>query len=130
GLILDVVLSLIVYAGIFLLLFKYIPDVKIGFGDVWRGALLTAVLFTLGKYLLTLYLTAGSTTSAYGAAGSLAALLIWVYYSAQILFYGAEFTRAYALKFGGYHPPERGAVPMTEEARAQRGIVREHDLTV
>jgi len=128
GLIMDIVLSLIVYTGVFALLFKHLPDVKIRYRDVWPGAIFTAVLFAIGKYLLTLYLTKGSTASAYGAAGSLAALLIWVYYAAQILFYGAEFTRVYATKYGGYHPPERGAVPMTEEQRAQRGIVREHDL--
>jgi membrane protein len=130
GLMLDIVISMIVYVGVFALLFKYLPDVKIKFKDVWLGAVLTAVLFTIGKYALTLYLTKGSTASAYGAAGSLAALLIWVYYAAQILFFGAEFTRVYALKYENPLPPDRGAVPMTEEQRAQRGIVREHDLEV
>jgi membrane protein len=128
GFFLDVVLSLIVYTGVFALLFKYLPDVKIGWRDVSVGAILTAVLFAIGKYALTLYLTKGSTASAYGAAGSLAALLIWVYYAAQILFFGAEFTKVYAEKYGGYHAPERGAVPVTEEKRAQQGLVREHDL--
>ena len=128
GFILDITLSLIVYAGAFALIFKYLPDVKIGFRDVLLGAVVTAVLFTIGKYLLTLYLTKGSTASAYGAAGSLAALLIWVYYSAQILFFGAEFTHVYAMKYGSRIEPDRGAVPITEEARAQRGMVRQHDL--
>jgi membrane protein len=91
---------------------------------------MTAVLFTIGKYLLTLYLTKGSTASAYGAAGSLAALLIWVYYSAQILFFGAEFTQVQTRRHRKQIPTTNDAVPMTEEARAQRGIVREHDLTV
>ena len=130
GFILDIVLSLLVYTAVFAVLFKHLPDVNIRYRDVWVGAALTAVLFAIGKYVLTLYLTKGSTASAYGAAGSLAALLIWVYYASQILFYGAEFTRVYAVKYGGYHPPERGAVPMTEEQRAQRGIVRQHDLAV
>jgi hypothetical protein len=130
GLILDVVLSLIVYSGVFVLLFKYLPDVKIGFHDVWRGAMATAVLFTIGKYLLTLYLTKGSSASAYGAAGSLAALLIWVYYSAQILFFGAELTQVYARKYGSRIQPTEIAVPVTEERRAQQGMVREHDLQV
>jgi membrane protein len=128
GLIVDVIFSLTVYAGVFGLMFMYLPDVKLRFRDVWPGAVLTAVLFTIGKYLLTLYLSKGSTASAYGAAGSLAALLIWVYYSAQILFFGAEFTQVYARKYGSRIVPERGAVPMTEEQRAQRGLVREHDL--
>src|SRR5439155_26436383 len=76
GFFLDVVLSLIVYSGVFALMFEYLPDVRLRFRYVWGGAILTAVLFTIGKYLLTLYLTKGSTASAYGAAGSLAALLI------------------------------------------------------
>jgi len=128
GFILDVVFSLVVYTGIFALMFEYIPDVRLRFRDMWPGAILTAVLFTIGKYLLAWYLTVGTTTSAYGAAGSLAALLIWVYYSAQILFFGAEFTQVYAKKYGQRIEPERGAVAMTEEQRAQRGIVREHGL--
>ena len=128
GLVLDIVLSLIVYSGVFALLFRYLPDVKIGFRDVWLGAILTAVLFTIGKYLLTIYLTKGSTASTYGAAGSLAALLIWVYYSSQILFFGAEFTQVYARKYGSRIEPAEHAVPVTEERRAQQGIVREHDL--
>ena len=130
GMVLDVVLSLLVYSAIFSLIFRFLPDVDIRYRDVWSGALMTAVLFTIGKYLLTLYLTKGSTASAYGAAGSLAALLIWVYYSAQILFFGAEFTQVVTHKHRVQIPTTNDAVPMTEEARAQRGIVREHDLTV
>ena len=128
GFIIDIMLSVVVYFASFALLFKYLPDVKIGFKDVFLGAAVTAVLFTIGKYLLTLYLTKGSTASAYGAAGSLAALLIWVYYSAWILFFGAEFTQVYAKKYGSRIEPDRGAVPITEEQRAQRGLVRQHDL--
>ena len=130
GLVLDVFLSLLVYSAIFSLIFRFLPDLDIRYRDVWSGALMTAVLFTIGKYLLTLYLTKGSTASAYGAAGSLAALLIWVYYSAQILFFGAEFTQVQTRKHRKQIPMTNDAVPMTEEARAQRGIVREHDLTV
>jgi membrane protein len=130
GLVLDVFLSLLVYSAVFSLIFRYLPDVDIRWRDVWQGALLTAVFFTIGKYLLTLYLSKGSTASAYGAAGSLAALLIWVYYSAQILFFGAEFTQVQTSKYRKQIPTTNDAVPMTEEARAQRGIVREHDLTV
>ena len=128
GLILDVVLSLIVYTGVFMLLFKYLPDVKIRFADVWLGAIFTAALFTIGKYLLTLYLTKGSTASAYGAAGSLAALLIWVYYSAQILFFGGEFTQVYAKKYAHRIVLDKDAVPVTDEERAQHGMPRKEDL--
>jgi hypothetical protein len=128
GLVLDVLLSLTIYSGIFMLLFKYLPDVDISFRDVWLGAVFTAVLFTIGKYLLTWYLTMGSTSSAYGAAGSLAAVLIWVYYSAQILFFGAEFTQVHARQQEGVIKPTEVAVPITEERRAQQGMVRQHDL--
>ena len=128
GFVLDITLSLIVYIGAFALIFKYLPDVKIRFKDVMLGAVVTAVAFTIGKYLLTLYLTKGSTASAYGAAGSLAALLIWVYYSAQILFFGAEFTQVYAKKYGSKIEPDRGAVPLSEEMRSQRGIPRKSEL--
>ena len=128
GLILDVIFSLIVYTGVFALLFRYLPDVKIRFRDVWLGSIVTAVLFTIGKYLLTLYLAKGSTASAYGAAGSLAALLIWVYYSAQILFFGAEFTQVYAKKYGSRIVPDKDAVPVTDEERAQHGMPRKQDL--
>lgn len=129
GYALDILLSLFVYTVVFTLILCYLPDVTVRFRDGWIGAVVTAVLFTIGKYLLTLYLTKGSTASAYGAAGSLAALLIWVYYSAQILFFGAEFTKVYVHRFGQRVVPERGAVPITEEQRAQQGMVREHDLT-
>jgi membrane protein len=81
-------------------MFKVLPDVEVPWRDVWIGALATAVLFTLGKYLIGLYLGRGTTTSAYGAAGSLMAILIWVYYSAQILFFGAELTQTYAATYG------------------------------
>jgi membrane protein len=124
---LDFVLTLLVTTAFFSAIFKLLPDVKITWKDVLPGAILTGVLFTLGKYLLTWYLTKGSTASAYGAAGSLAAVLIWVYYSAQIMFFGAEFTQAYAHKFGSDIQPDEDAIPVTEEKRAQQGLVREHD---
>jgi membrane protein len=85
---------------LFALLFKVLPDVQISWGDVWVGGAITALLFTLGKYLLGIYLARSTVSSAYGAAGSLVALLLWVYYSAQIIFMGAEFTQVYARKYG------------------------------
>jgi membrane protein len=81
---------------LFALLFKVLPQVHIAWGDVWFGAAGTALLFTLGKYLIGLYLGQSSTASAFGAAGSLVLVLVWVYYSAQILLFGAEFTRVHA----------------------------------
>lgn len=89
-----------VIALLFALVFKYLPDAQIGWRDVWMGAIFTAVLFSLGKELIGLYLGNSAVGSAFGAAGSLALILLWVYYSAQILFFGAEFTQVYANKFG------------------------------
>ncbi len=116
------IVSFAVTTGIFALIFKVVPDVKIPWRDVWVGALTTAALFTLGKYLIGLYLGRGTATSAYGAAGSLVAMLIWVYYSAQILFFGAELTQVYATLHGSRVVPTANAVPMTDEARAQEGL--------
>jgi membrane protein len=122
GFALDAVLTIGVATVLFAAIFRFLPDVKMAWADVWLGAGVTAVLFTIGKYLLTLYLTKGSTASAYGAAGSLAAVLIWVYYSAQIMFFGAELTQAYAAKFGSKIVPSEYAEPVTAEARAQMGM--------
>jgi membrane protein len=88
--------SMALFTGIFAMMFKYLPDVKIAWKDVWIGALITAVLFTLGKFAIGLYLGKIAIASSYGAAGSLIVLLVWVYYSAQIVFFGAEFTHVYA----------------------------------
>lgn len=118
----NLAVSFLVITLLFALLFKYLPDVKIAWGDVWIGAAATALLFTLGRSLLGLYLGRGTIGSAYGAAGSLVIVLLWVYYSAQILFFGAEFTQVYANRYGSRVVPEAGAVPLTEEARAQQGI--------
>lgn len=96
----DNIVSLILLAILFALLFKVLPDVKISWRDVWVGGTITALLFTLGKFLLGIYLARSTISSAYGAAGSLVALLLWVYYSAQIIFMGAEFTQVYARKYG------------------------------
>lgn len=92
----NFVVSLGVLTVLFALLFKYVPARSIPWRDVWIGAVLTALLFTVGKFLLGLYLGKAGVGSAYGAAGSLVAVIVWVYYSAQIFFFGAEFTRVYA----------------------------------
>lgn len=97
-------INLAVFVGLLTLLFgvifKVLPDVKIAWRDLWVGSFVTALLFTLGKYLIVWYLTQGSVGSAYGAAGSLVVLLVWVNYSAQIFLFGAEFTHVYAKKYG------------------------------
>jgi len=92
--------SFCVIASLFAVIYKMLPQISLSWRDVWIGALGTAALFTLGKYLIGAYLGNSSVASSYGAAGSIIALLLWVYYSAQIFFLGAEFTRQYALWFG------------------------------
>jgi membrane protein len=101
--IVNTTLSLAVITAVFALMFKYLPDVRIAWRDVWVGALLTSVLFTIGKALLSLYLGHTSFTSIYGAAGSLVVLMIWVYYAAQIFFFGAELTQAVAQRRAAQH---------------------------
>src|SRR5690606_13374073 len=86
------------------------------------GALFTAVLFTIGKYLIGLYMGRADPGANYGPAGAMVAMLIWVYYSAQILFLGAEFTQVYARRYGSRIRPAENAVPVTEEMRAQQGM--------
>jgi membrane protein len=93
-------LSFLVITGLFALIFKVLPDARVAWRDVWIGAALTAALFTIGKFALGLYLGKSNVASAYGAAGSLVLVLLWVYYSAQILLYGAEFTQVYANRVG------------------------------
>lgn len=127
GFLLDAVLTIGVATLLFAAIFRFLPDAKIAWKDVWVGAALTAVLFTVGKYLLTIYLTKGSTASAYGAAGSLAAVLIWVYYSAWIMFFGAEFTQVYANRYGSRITPEDHAEPVTQEARARMGLTSQKE---
>lgn len=91
-------------ACIFAIIFKTLPDTIISWSDAWVGAGFTAGLFSLGKYLIGLYLGTSGIASSFGAAGSIVALLLWIYYSAQIFFFGAEFTRQYALEFGSLKP--------------------------
>ena len=100
----NVVVSFVVITVLFAAIFRVVPDAQIEWSDVWLGALATAILFTIGKFVLGLYL--GTQTSAYGAAGSLMAVLLWVYYSAQILFFGAELTQVYTKTHGSGIEPE------------------------
>ena len=118
---LELAVSLLVLTFVFALLFKYVPDVEIGWRDVWLGGLITAVLFTLGKTAIGFYLGQASVGSAYGAAGSLVALLVWVYYSALIMFFGAEFIHAWTTRHGEVTPQPHaiaGAAPQTKSEAA------------
>ena len=104
SLVLEAVNFLVSYIGVaalFGLIFKFVPEAKVRWDNVWLGACVTAILFTIGKTLIGLYLGKSSVGSTYGAAGSVIVVIVWVYYSAQIFFFGAEFTRSYA----GYQLP-------------------------
>jgi len=116
----GIVIALVVYSIfdlavvvlLFALIFKFLPDVKIQWRDVWIGALMTAIFFAIGKWALGLYLGSGAAASAYGAASSLITLLLWIYYSSQILLFGAEFTQVYAARAGRALVPAKYAVPV------------------
>jgi membrane protein len=103
GEVLNALISLAAITILFALIFKFVPDVPIDWRDVWIGALVTAILFTVGRILLAFYLSTAAVGSTYGAAGSLVAMVVWVYYSAQIFFFGAVFTRVYADLYGSRH---------------------------
>jgi membrane protein len=120
--VLNNLVSLGVITLLFAVIFKYLPDVRIAWTDVWIGALVTAVLFTVGKYLLGLYLGLSGVSSAFGAAGSLVLILVWVYYSAQIFLFGAELTRVYAIHRGSRVEPTDNAVPVSAENRVRQGM--------
>jgi membrane protein len=107
---------------LFTLIYKVLPDVTVRWRDVWIGGLVTALLFSIGRYLIGLYLGRGSVSSAYGAAGSLVIILLWIYYSAQILFFGAEFTKVFANRFGSHIKPSPYAEPVSEDARREQGL--------
>ena len=106
---LNLILSLGIFTLMFALLYKFLPDVKLEWRHVVTGAIVTAVLFTIGKQLIGLYLARSATASSYGAAASVMLLLLWVYYSSQILLFGAEFTRIYAASMGERPKPEEFA---------------------
>ena len=112
----DAVVALGVISTLVAMIYKILPDAKVAWRDVWVGAVATSILFMIGKYLIGLYVGRASVGSAFGAAGSLAVLLVWIYYSAQIVLLGAEFTRVYANRFGAKVRPARHAMPAQSPA--------------
>jgi membrane protein len=112
--------SLLLIAVLFAAMFRYLPDARISWHDVRAGALGTAVLFVLGRTLIGMYLGGANPGSVYGAAGSLALVLIWVYYTSMILLFGAEFTKLWAQRYGKGIVPVKGAVSYVEEERSVR----------
>jgi membrane protein len=120
----NFLLSFAVITLLFAMIFKILPDTPIAWGDVWIGAAVTSLLFTFGKMLIGLYLGKSSVASAYGAAGSLVIMLVWVYYSAQIALFGAEFTRVYANEHGSrVEPASRPWAPGAVAAAAAHKAV-------
>lgn len=117
----EFAVSFAVITFLFAMIYKVLPDAEVAWGDVWVGAAVTALLFSVGKFLIGLYLGSSSLGSTYGAAGSLAIFLVWVYYSAQILFLGAEFTQVYAQRSGRPIVPKGKAVPRPRSTRPARG---------
>ncbi|HEX2021863.1 MAG TPA: YihY/virulence factor BrkB family protein [Candidatus Thermoplasmatota archaeon] len=119
---LNVLIALVVTTALFALLFRFLPDVKVAWRDVTLGAFVTALLFNVGQALLGLYLARAGAATAYGAAGSLVVILLWVFYSAQIFFLGAEFTQVYANRYGSRVRPSEDAEPISEDERLQQGM--------
>jgi len=101
----NMVVTLAVMTLLFGLIYRLLPDVRLAWRDVWTGAFVTSLLFSIGKFLIGLYLGHSGVASSYGAAGSIVVLLVWVYYSAQVILLGAEFTRVYAEHRRGAPPP-------------------------
>jgi len=112
-------LNFLVLTLLFAMMFKYLPDTDVGWRDVWIGAALTALLFNLGRFLIALYLGKQGLESTYGAASSIVLILVWIYYSAQIVFFGAEFTQVYARRFGSLRAVAR---PRSDDTSGMEGV--------
>jgi membrane protein len=118
--VINQVISFVVIAALFAAMFKVLPDARAAWRDVWVGAAVTALLFVVGKFLIGLYLGRSNPGQAFGAAASLAVMLLWIYYSSMILLYGAEFTQAWAERRGRGIVPEKGAVRVVQERKQVR----------
>ena len=117
---LDLFVSFVFVTALFAMIYKFLPDVRIQWRDVWIGAALTSFLFTIGKFLIGLYLGTSGVSSTYGAAGSLITVLLWVYYSSLIFFLGAEFTQVYASQYGSGVVPTENAQPIAASSKDAR----------
>ena len=115
--VLTTIIGFAIITGLFSVMYRFLPDARIAWRDVRAGALMSATLFTLGKTIIGIYLGRSNPGSVYGVAGSLAVVLIWVYYTSMIVLLGAEFTRLWAQRFGRGITPEKGAVAYVEEER-------------
>jgi len=130
--VINLALTLFITTAIFAVIFKVLPDAKVKWKDVWTGATATALLFMMGKFAISFYISKSNIGSTYGAAGSLVILLLWVYYSSFILYFGAEFTKAFAIKYGSEIHPNDYAVT-TKQVEVENGgasIQQTEDTTV
>jgi membrane protein len=128
--VINLILTLFIITLIFAVIYKVLPDAKITWKDVLAGAIVTAVLFMIGKFAISFYISKSNVGSTYGAAGSLVILLLWVYYSAIILYFGAEFTKAYAVKFGApIHPDEYAVTTKMVEVDTGKKTVQDKENT-
>lgn len=129
--VINLIITLLITAVIFGAIFKVLPDAKIKWKDVTAGAITTAIFFMLGKFAISYYIRQSNVGSTYGAAGSLVILLLWVYYSAIILYFGAEFTKAFAVKYGSSILPDDYAVTTkTIEVEAGKKSVQEKEKEI
>jgi membrane protein len=128
--VINTVITLLLTALIFGTIFKVLPDAKIRWRDVITGAITTAVLFMLAKFGISFYISKSNIGSTYGAAGSLVILLLWVYFSAMILYFGAEFTKAYAVEFGAaIHPDDYAVTTKIVEVEVGQKSIQEKEKT-
>jgi membrane protein len=126
--IINLLITFGVVTALFAVIFKVLPDAKIKWKDVMAGSIVTAILFMLGKFAISFYISKSNVGSTYGTAGSLVILLIWVYYSSIILYFGAEFTKAWAVKYGGkIYPNEYTVIAKTVEVEEGKKSVQENE---
>ncbi|MEO6328650.1 MAG: YihY/virulence factor BrkB family protein [Ginsengibacter sp.] len=124
--VINLVITFGVVTALFSVIFKVLPDAKVKWKDVFAGAVATALLFMLGKFAISFYISKSNVGTTYGTAGSLVILLVWIYYSSIILYFGAEFTKAYAMKYGGHiHPNEYAVVAKTIEVEQGKQSIQE-----
>jgi membrane protein len=124
---LNIVLSYAIVTLLFAMIYRFLPDIRLQWRDVLIGAFITTLLFNLGKYALSLYLSNSGLASAYGAAGSFVLILFWIYYSAQIVLFGAEFTQVYARRYGSLRdlPTPSKGLPNAPQAAATPNVLLE-----
>ena len=127
----NLIITFGIITTLFMIIFKVLPDANIKWRDVLSGAIATAVLFMLGKFAISFYISKSNIGTSYGTAGSLIILIVWIYYSAIILYFGAAFTRAFAMEFGGsIHPNEYAVISKTVEVEAGQKSLQNGDKEV